>query len=376
MTDFFSYDFLQHYWWLLISVLGSLLVCLLFIQGGQTLLFTLAKSEKERALLVNLLGRKWELTFTTLVTFGGAFFASFPLFYSTSFGGAYWLWMLILFCFVIQAVSYEFRTKPSNILGSKTYEVFLFTNGVLGTFLLGAAVAMFFVGAPFSFNSMRFSRWESAWHGLEVLTQVVPWLLGLSVLFLSRVLALLYFVALVDEEPVVLRASKRLWAEGGLFLIFFCSFLGVLLFSKGYALQPESNTVIRVSAKFLHNFLEMPVLALMLLLGVVFWLFGWIRALLGRAGKSFWFCFAGAFLAVLAILISAGYNNTYYLPSTFDMQDSLSIQNSSASRYSLGVMSVVSLIIPFVAVYIVWAWKSLSGNKISSRELDGEHHKY
>ena len=327
-------------------------------------------------MLVNLLGRKWELTFTTLVTFGGAFFASFPLFYSTSFGGAYWLWMLILFCFVLQAVSYEFRTKPSNVLGRRTFEGFLVVNGLLGTILLGMAVAMFFNGAPFSVSSMHFSRWESPWHGLEVLTQLLPWLLGLAVFSLSRVLALLYFAGSVDEVSIVSRVRKRIWVEGGWFLLFFCGFLGVLLFKGGYEYHPDSRIVTVVPAKYLHNFIAMPVLSGMLVVGVLLWLTGWIRAMLGRTSKAFWFCAAGAFLAVLSLLTAAGFHNTCYLPSTSDMQDSLTIQNSSASHYSLAVMSVVSLLIPFVAAYIVWAWSSLSRHKISSEELDGEAHKY
>jgi len=376
MNDFFSHELLQGYWWLLISVLGSLLVCLLFIQGGQSLLYTIARQERERALLVNLLGRKWELTFTTLVTFGGAFFASFPLFYATSFGGAYWLWMLILFCFVIQAVSYEFRTKPANVLGRRTFELFLFVNGVLGTFLLGAAVSMFFVGAPFTFDAMRFSRWHSAWHGLEVLGQLLPWMLGLSVLFLSRVLALLYFAGSVEDAQVVARARKRLGPEGGLFLLFFCAFLLLLCLRDGLAEDSVTGQVVQLPYRYLVTLVELPLLGVFLLLGVLLWLFGWVRALSGRSGGAFWLCFGGAFLAVLALLLAAGWNGNYYLPSVAEMQDSLSIRNSSASRYSLMAMSIVSLLIPFVASYIAWAWKSLSARKITPEELDNEPHAY
>ena len=376
--------FLQHYWWFLISLLGALLVFLLFVQGGQGLLYTMGRTEAERDLVVNALGRKWEFTFTTLVTFGGAFFASFPLFYSTSFGGAFYVWMAILLVFVVQAVSYEYRRKPSNVLGQRTYEAFLVLNGVAGPLLLGVAVGTFFTGAEFTVNRMNMaavggdtaiSQWATPWHGLEALTDARNLLLGVAVFALSRVLAFHFFLNNLDDETLRLRARRLSCGYSLLFLAAFLAFFGWLLCSDGRAIDPASGTVSIEPYKYLHNLLAMPAVAIVLLAGVAAVLWGLWSG--GRNGsrRAIWFSGAGTILTVLALLLLAGWNDTCYYPSLTDMQSSLAITNSSSSLFTLKVMSVVSLLIPFVAAYIWYAWRALT-RPISEREVAEAEHKY
>lgn len=375
---------LQHYWWLIISLLGALLVFLLFVQGGQAMLYDLGRTDEERNMIVNALGRKWEFTFTTLVTFGGAFFASFPLFYSTSFGGAFYVWMAILLVFVVQAVSYEYRRKPSNVLGQRTYEAFLVLNGVAGPLLLGVAVGTFFTGAEFTVNRMNMaavggdtaiSQWATPWHGLEALTDARNLLLGVAVFALSRVLALHFFLNNLDDETLRLRARRLSCGYSLLFLAAFLAFFGWLLCSDGRAIDPASGTVSIEPYKYLHNLLAMPAVAIVLLAGVAAVLWGLWSG--GRNGsrRAIWFSGAGTILTVLALLLLAGWNDTCYYPSLTDMQSSLAITNSSSSLFTLKVMSVVSLLIPFVAAYIWYAWRALT-RPISEREVEEAEHKY
>jgi len=377
MTDT-TYIFLQHYWWLLVSLLAAILVFLMFVQGGQTLIYTLGKTEDKRKIIVNALGRKWEFTFTTLVTFGGAFFASFPLFYSTSFGGAYWVWMAILFCFVLQAVSYEYRTKPGNALGKKTFEIFLFLNGLLGTILIGTAVGTFFNGAEFTVNKMNLtnmsnpviSQWQTPAHGLEAVLNLHNVALGLAVFFLSRVLASLYFLNAIDDEVIIPKAKKQVLYNAIPFLVFFLFFVVKLLFNQGFAVNPDTGVVFLEKYKYLHNFIQMPVVLILFLIGVVLVLWGIAIALLKDSRKGIWFTGPGVIMAVLALLLIAGYNNTAYYPSNFDLQSSLTIYNSSSSKFTLKVMSYVSLMIPFVIAYIWYAWRSINNSKLTQQELE------
>ena len=378
------YIFLQHYWWFIISLLGALLVFLLFVQGGQGMLYLIGRTDTERNLIVNTLGRKWELTFTTLVTFGGAFFASFPLFYSTSFGGAFYVWMLILLVFVIQAVAYEFRRKPSNFLGEKTYNWFLLINGVLGAFLLGTAVATLFTGAPFTVDRANFgnlegfntiSRWSTSWYGLDALADPRNILLGLAVLFLSRVLGLLYFMNSIDDETIFPRSRRYLKWNAGLFLLFFLPFLLLLLLSEGAAVDPVSGVISVEPYKYLHNLLAMPLVLVALLAGVVGVLWGIGVGIFRGCRCGIWPAGAGTVLTVLALLLTAGYNHTAYYPSLTDLQSSLTIYNSSSSRFTLYVMAIVSILVPFVAGYIWYVWRAMGRKRISEQELqeEGDH---
>lgn len=372
-----TYILLQHYWWIIVSLLGATLVFLLFVQGGQSLIYTIGKNEAQRTLLVNSLGRKWEFTFTTLVTFGGAFFASFPLFYSTSFGGAYWVWMAILFCFVLQAVSYEYRSKPSNILGKKTFEAFLFINGFLGTILIGTAVGTFFNGAAFTVNKLNLtnqanpviSQWTTPWHGLEAVLTFHNVALGLAVFFLSRVLGNLYFLNNIDDEEVNTKARKSLLYNAVPFLVFFLYFLVQLLIKKGFAVNPESSEVSMEPFKYLHNFLSMPLVLIIFLAGVIGVLWGIAITLLKNSDKGIWYSGAGTILAVLGLLLVAGFNNTAYYPSNVDLQSSLTIFNSSSSKFTLTAMFFVSLAVPAVIAYIWYAWKSINNTKLTQKEL-------
>ena len=378
-----SYQFLQEYWWFLVSLLGALLVFLMFVQGGQSLLFTIGKTERQQKLLINSIGRKWEFTFTTLVTFGGAFFASFPLFYSTSFGGAYWVWTLILLCFVLQAVSYEFQAKKGNLLGKRTYRIFLIINGVLGPLLLGTAVGTFFTGAKFVIDKAQLtevsmpviSRWATPWHGLEAVTVVWNLCLGATVFFLARVLAILYFVNNIEDDEVDKHCRKRLPIEVGGFLVFFLLFVGHLMTMEGYAVQPETEAIFMQPYKYLNNLLEMPVVLVLFLAGVVLVLYGIIDTMLSKYHvKGIWFAGTGTVLTVLALLLCAGWNHTAYYPSTVDLQSSLTIQNSSSSHFTLQTMMYVSFLIPFVLAYIFYAWRALDLHKINDQEIrEGEH---
>lgn len=375
---------LQQYWWIIISLLAGLLVFLLFVQGGQTLIYTLGKTGIEQSLIVNSLGRKWEFTFTMLVVFGGAFFASFPMFYSTSFGGAYWVWMSILFCFIVQAISYEYRSKPSNFLGKKTFDVFLFINGALGTILLGTAVATFFTGSKFSIDlgniategNNAISRWESSAHGLEAVIDYRNIALGLAVFFLARVQALLYFINNINENTVIERSRKQLWYNAIPFVVFFLLFVVSIFLSYGYAYTSDTKLIYLEKYKYLMNFIEMPLVGVLFLTGVLLVLYGIISTLFSNTNKGIWFSGSGTVLTIFALFLNAGFNNTSFYPSSYDFQSSITIQNGSSSYYTLTVMSYVSILVPFVAAYMIWAWKSINNKQISSGELKEDEHVY
>lgn len=366
----------QHYWWAIVSLLGALLVFLMFVQGGQTLIYSLGKTNDERTLLINTLGRKWEFTFTTLVTFGGAFFASFPLFYATSFGGAYWVWILILMTFILQAVSYEFRSKPGNVFGKRTYETFLILNGFFGTTLIGIAVGTFFNGAHFSLNEYNQVMWQTEWRGLEALLTFHNISLGLAVLFLARVLGIQYFANSVDDAAINARIKKHLLINTVVFLVFFLYFVGYLLVKDGFSYHPETLVVSLEKYKYLHNLIQQPLLLIVFLAGVVLVLLGIASDALRKPGKGIWFSGAGTVLTVFALFLVAGYNNTCFYPSNFDLQSSLHIQNSSSSLYTLKAMSIVSLLVPVVLTYIWFAWKAINNKKIDKDELETGSHIY
>lgn len=374
-----DYSILQQYWWFLVSLLGALLVFLLFVQGANSLVFSLGSNEEERRLIVNSTGRKWEFTFTTLVTFGGAFFASFPLFYSTSFGGAYWLWMLILFSFVLQAVSYEFQNKLGNLLGTRTFQWFLVINGILGPLLLGGAVATFFNGSNFivaknnlvdGFASPVISSWANGSHGLDALLD--PWnlVLGFAVFFLARILGILYVMNNVNDENIRSRGSVRLIGAAVPFVVLFVAFLVRTLVKDGYAYEPTTGVIMMEPYKYLHNFIDMWYLAIVLLAGVALVLYGIIRTVVSKTYIcGIWPVGIGTVLTVLALLLSAGWNNTAYYPSNADLQSSLTIANSCSSYFTLSTMAVVSILIPFVLAYIVYAWYSIDKKKLDKQEI-------
>lgn len=376
MFETLSYLQLQQYWWSLISLLGGLLVFLLFVQGGQTLVGSVAKTSDERNLVFNSLGHKWEFTFTTLVTFGGAMFAAFPLFYSTSFGGAYWVWMLILFCFIIQAVSYEFRRKPNNFLGTKTFDFFLFINGSLGVILLGSAIATFFTGSEFSVSDYHLSKWENPLRGIEAVFNPDNVTLGLAVFFLSRVLGSVYLINNIDNENIAQRCFKQLKINSVFFLILFLFFVFRLLLMDGFAYDPQSKLVSMKSLKYLNNFIEMPGVLIVFLIGVISVLSGIAISVFRKSRKGIWFAGTGTVLTVFALLLIAGLNNTSFYPSTYNLQSSLTIQNASSSMYTLTSMSYVSLLIPFVLIYIFIVWKAIDKKKINIADLDNEDHSY
>lgn len=381
----FTYEFLQAYWWFIVSLLGGILVFLLFVQGGNSLLFKLGRNEVERQLLVNSTGRKWEFTFTTLVTFGGGFFASFPLFYSTSFGGAYWLWMLILLSFVLQAVSYEFQGKLGNLLGRRTYQVFLVLNGFFGPLLLGAAVATFFNGSNFTvskdaisaFSMPVISQWGNAAHGLDAFLD--PWNIvqGFAVLFLARLLGNLYFINNINDEPLQGRFRHQLVVDAVPFLLFFLAFVIRTFAKDGFAVSPETGQVYMEPHKYWHNFIQMPVVAGLFLIGVAGVLYGLGKSVFcPEYRKGIRFAGTGTVLTVLALLLCAGYNNTAYYPSNLDLQSSLTLANSCSSFFTLKVMSVVSILVPFVFAYIFYAWRAIDKKKLTRKELAEEEHAY
>jgi cytochrome d ubiquinol oxidase subunit II len=376
MFETLSYTVLQQYWWILVSLLGSILVFLLFVQGGQTLIYQLGKTDSDRTLIINTIGSKWEFTFTTLVTFGGAFFASFPLFYSTSFGGAYWVWIIILFAFVVQAVAYEFRSKPDNLLGKRVFDAFLFLNGLLGTILLGAAVSTLFTGSSFIIDSSRHSTWTLASRGLEAALNVQNLSLGLAVFFLSRVLACLYFFKTINNEEIIERTKKQLLYNAIPFVVFFLLFTGLLMFKDGFAVNPATGEIFMQPYKYFHNLIEMPLVALLFLTGVVLVLTGIILSIFSyvkNGEKGIWFSGFGTVIAVFSLFLLAGFNNTAYYPSVADLQSSLTIANSSSSHYTLVAMSYVSLIIPFVLIYIVYVWRIINKKKVEITDIEGEH---
>ncbi|WP_455072981.1 cytochrome d ubiquinol oxidase subunit II [Prevotella jejuni] len=379
-----TYDFLQHYWWFIISLLGGLLVFLLFVQGANSMIFQLGKTEEERRMLVNSTGRKWEFTFTTLVTFGGAFFASFPLFYSTSFGSAYWVWLLILFTFIIQAVSYEFQNKAGNIFGVRTFQIGLIINGILGPLLLGGAVATFFTGSNFivekgnitDFMQPVISHWANGSRGLDVLLN--PWVVifGISVVFLARILGTLYINNNVSDDIIRGRVRKQLLVNTVLFLLFFLPFLIVTLVGEGYAVN-EAGVIVKEPMKYLNNLLAMWPLAIILLVGVVLLLFGIVKTILKpEYVRGIWPAGIGVVLVVLVLFLIAGWNNTAYYPSTADLQSSLTLKNSSSSEFTLKAMFYVSFLVPFVLAYIVYAWRAIDKKAIDRKEIAEDDHAY
>ena len=381
-----SYTFLQHYWWFIVSLLGAILVFLLFVQGANSVARSLGYTEEGRRIVYNSTGRKWEFTFTTLVTFGGAFFASFPLFYSTSFGGAYWLWMIILFTFVLQAVSYEFQNKIGNILGPKTFQFFLTLNGIVGPLLLGGAVATFFEGSNFIIAKDNMvdaaaitpiiSRWANASHGLDALLN--PWVLvfGFAVVFLARVLGILYIINNVDDENIRSRASVRLIGAAVPFVVLFVAYLVHLLVKEGYAIN-AAGLVYMEPYKYLHNMIEMWGLLVLLLSGVIMVLFGIIYTIISkRFIAGIWQAGLGTIFTVLALLLVAGWNNTAYYPSTADLQSSLTLANSCSSEFTLRTMFYVSLLVPFVLAYIFYAWRAIDKKKITKEEIASDDHAY
>lgn len=376
MTLQISQLFLQHYWWIIVSLLASLLVFLMFVQGGQSLIYSLPKNPMQKTMIVNALGRKWEFTFTTLVTFGGAFFASFPLFYATSFGGAYWVWIAILFSFIIQAVAYEYRSKPNNVFGQKTFDLFLFLNGSLGPFLIGVAVATFYTGAMFSLNEMNQVQWATPWYGLEALISVRNLALGLAVLFLARINGLLYLINTIDEKELQGRAFKRLIANSIPFLIFFLFFVVSILLSDGFAADPLTGSITMEKYKYLHNLIQMPFVLVLFLAGVGGVLSGMAVSIFRKSLSGIWFSGVGTILAVFSLFLIAGFNGTSFYPSVFDLKSSLTIRNASSSHFTLNTMMYVSFIIPVVIGYIWYAWKAINNKKITENEMNSEEHKY
>ena len=379
-----TYDFLQHYWWFIISLLGALLVFLLFVQGANSMIFQLGKTEEERRMLINSTGRKWEFTFTTLVTFGGAFFASFPLFYSTSFGGAYWVWVLILFTFIIQAISYEFQNKAGNLFGVRTFQTGLIINGILGPLLLGGAVATFFTGSNFivekgnitDFMQPVISHWANGSRGLDVLLN--PWVVifGISVVFLARILGTLYINNNVNDDIIRGRVRKQLLVNTVLFLLFFLPFLIVTLVGEGYAVN-EAGVIVMEPMKYLNNLLAMWPLAIILLVGVVLLLFGIVKTVLKpEYVRGIWPAGIGVVLVVLVLFLIVGWNNTAYYPSTAELQSSLTLQNSSSSEFTLKAMFYVSFLVPFVLAYIVYAWRAIDKKAIDRKEIAEDDHAY
>jgi cytochrome d ubiquinol oxidase subunit II len=381
-----TYDFLQHYWCFIVSLLGAILVFLLFVQGANSVARSLGYTEEGRRLVYNSTGRKWEFTFTTLVTFGGAFFASFPLFYSTSFGGAYWLWMIILFTFVLQAVSYEFQNKIGNFLGPKTFQFFLTLNGIVGPLLLGGAVATFFEGSNFIIAKDNLvdagaitpiiSRWANASHGLDALLN--PWVLvlGFAVVFLARVLGILYVMNNVADEDIRSRGSVRLVGAAVPFLLLFVAYLVHVLLKDGFAYNDE-GVIYMEPYKYLNNFLEMWYLLVILLIGIILVLFGIGKTIFSKGyNGGIWPAGIGTVLTVLALLLSCAWNHTAYYPSTADLQSSLTLANSCSSEFTLRTMFYVSLLVPFVLAYIIYAWRAIDKKKITKEELQGDDHAY
>ncbi len=380
-----TYEFFQQYWWFVISLLGALLVFLLFVQGGQTLLNVVAKNDAEETLLINSLGRKWEFTFTTLVVFGGAFFASFPLFYSTSFGGAYWLWMAILFSFIIQAVSYEYRSKPGNFLGKKTYDTFLKINGLAATVLLGVAVGTFFSGSDFVVNKNNItdvgmpviSTWQNPLHGLEAILNLQNLSLGLAVFFLARIQGALYFINNIDNDNIYLRSKRQVLINAIPFVVFFLLFLAFILWGEGYELNRDTGKISLVQYKYFFNLVQMYWVGVLLLIGVVLVLYAILRTVMQNTFRSgIWFSGIGTILVVLSLFFVAGYNHTAYYPSVADMQSSLTIYNSSSSLFTLKVMSVVSILVPVVLAYIAYTWRIMDRHSITEEEMQHESEKY
>ena len=378
-----SYTFLQDYWWILIALLGGLLVALMFVQGTNIHLMSRRLDDVQKRMILNSTGRKWELTFTTLVTFGGAFFASFPLFYSTSFGGAYWVWVLLLVTFVFQAVSYEFYAKKENLLGTKAFRIALLANGILAPFLVGTAVGTFFTGSHFVVNkaaianpaSPVISTWKSAWHGLEALGQGHAVLLGLTVVFLTVILGALYILNNVNDHDVRKQMRLTLKIAAIPFLLFFVAWFVILMLKDGFSVD-DDGIVSMEPYKYLQNFLHQRVVFSLFLIGVLLVLAGMYLGIFTKRRRGFWFAFPGALLVVVAVFFLAGFNGTAYYPSLDDLQSSLTIRNSSSSYFTLKVMFWVSLLIPFVVAYIAYAWHAMDHRKITREEIEKTRHKY
>ena len=378
-----SYTFLQNYWWCLISLLGGLLVFLMFVQGANLHLGNCKLSDLQKRMILNSTGRKWELTFTTLVTFGGAFFASFPLFYSTSFGGAYWVWVLLLITFVFQAVSYEFQNKKENLLGVKGFRIALIVNGILAPFLVGTAVGTFFTGSDFKVDKLAIadpsalviSRWGSGWHGLDALAQPHAVILGLTLVFLTMILGALYVLNNVDDEKVHSEMRRTIKKAAVPFLVLFLGWVALLLIRPGFAVDAAGKVSLE-EGKYLHNLLQMPAVLVMFLAGVVLVLLGIWKGGFTKSRCGIWYGGIGTVLVVMAVFFLAGFNGTAYYPSRTDLQSSLTIRNSSSSCFTLQVMSWVSLLIPFVVAYIAYAWHQMDRRKITQDEIEDTEHKY
>ena len=370
-----SLENLQIYWWFIVSLLGGLLVFMMFVQGGQSLIFSLGKDELKKDMLINSIGRKWELTFTTLVMFGGACFAAFPLFYATSFGGAYWVWLAILFCFIVQAVSYEYRKKPDNFLGARTYEIFLFINGSLGVILIGMAVSTFFSGSDFVLNEHNFVEWKTPFRGLEALANPYLYLLGIAMFFLSRVGGCLYLMNNIADGEFIQNARKQLIINTVLFLPFFLGFLAWILTKDGFAY--DANGVVSLMPyKYAINLIEMPIVGILLLVGVVLVLVGIFQGAFTKSIRGIFAYGVGVTLAVTALFLITGLNGTAFYPSFSDLQSSLTIKNASSSHYTLGVMAYVSLLVPVVLAYIIVVWRAIDSKKITQDEIKNDHHAY
>ncbi|EHG8743298.1 cytochrome d ubiquinol oxidase subunit II [Campylobacter coli] len=365
---------LQIYWWVILSLLGGLLVFMFFVQGGQTLIDELSSDELEKTMLVNSLGRKWELGFTTLVLFGGAAFAAFPLFYSTSFGGAYWAWLCILFCFILQAVAYEYRKKENNVYGSKTYEVFLKINGYLGVFLIGVAISSFFSGSHFVLNEHNFVSWQNSLRGLELLFNPFNYLLGIALVFLSRILGAAYFMNNIKYENIKAKAVRKLSINSILFLPFFLGFLAWIFIKEGFGVD-EKGIVSMTENVYLYNFLDNILFAILFIVGVVFVLLGMVQGSKGCSKTIFTLGF-GSVLAVFALFLSIGLGSSAFYPSLSDLQNSLTIRNASSSYYTLSVMAYVSLLVPFVLAYIIYVWNAMDRVKITREEMKDSEHLY
>ena len=377
MISALSHLQLQQYWWLIMSIVGSALVFLLFVQGGQTLIDVLGKTKEEKNMIINSIGRKWEFTFTTLVVFAAGMFASFPLFYSTSFGGAYYAWMIFLFCFIIQAVSFEYRRKKGNLLGERTYEWFLYINGFLGAFLLGAVVATFFTGSDFIRNEYNLSTWQTELYGIEILFNFTNVSLGLAVLFLARTLGAMYIINNVDYQIIRERGKKQVGINAAVFLVFFLYFMVTILLKDGFAYDPTTKEIFMEPLKYLNNYLEMPVALILLLVGVLLVLYGIGTTWFKKSTKGIWFAGPGTFATVLSLFWVLGYNNTCFYPS-FDLQSSLTIENASSSHYTLTAMTYISFLVPVVIGYIYYAWRLIDRKKITIDDVkeDSEHHVY
>lgn len=369
------YEMLQIYWWIIVSLLGGILVFMMFVQGGQTLIKCVAQTELDKDMIINSVGKKWELTFTTLVMFGGACFAAFPLFYATSFGGAYWVWLAILFCFIIQAVSYEYRKKPDNFLGQKTYENFLFINGFLGVILIGIAVSTFFSGSDFALNDSRFVQWNSPFRGLEALKNPFNYILGVALFFQARVGANLYLMNNIDDDRLRAKFRRSLKINAMIFVPLLVIFLIAVVLADGYHVT-ENGTVVIKEYKYLTNLIEMPIVLVLLIVGILLALYGIFKGVFTLSVRGIFPYGLGVILAVMSVFLITGLNGTAFYPSYHDLQSSLTIYNASSSLYTLKTMAYVSLAIPFVLAYIIYVWRAMDSRKLTTEEIENDDHIY